>query len=506
MNTQAQYDKVSTLSKRAHTLDGISALLGWDQETYMPEKAAPIRASQKELLAEISHTIKTSREFENTLSSLIDLDTGEILTKELDDGQKAALKCWRRDFLRLKKLPTSFVQEFAKLTSESIFIWDKAKKENNYAAFEPNLNKIVDMLKKKADYIGYQDHPYDALLDEFEPGCKTKDVETLFSELSRSIPPLLVELMDLQESYEKVQSPLQLTEEEQIQVCKKVLNCIGYDFSRGRLDLSSHPFSSSCHPDDCRITTRLESHGLTVQVLTTLHEAGHSFYEMGLPKEHYGTPLGEPISHGIHENESRTWETRIGRSLAFWQFFFPLLQNMFPDKCSHLNAEKVFREMSSVRPSFIRTDSDEVTYPLHVILRFQIEKELIAGTLSTKDIPERWNAAMHSLLGITPPTNKEGCLQDIHWSMGAFGYFPSYTLGNIYAAQLFETFAKEHPDWEDRIRRGEFEFIKEWHFNNVHRHGRRYTSIELVENITKTKISATPYIGYLTNKYKTIFR
>ncbi len=501
------YNELCSLSKRAHLLDGISSHLGWDQETYMPKNAAPIRAMQKEILAELSHTIKTSKEFETTLAQLIDLSTGQVTSigHTLDDDKKASLRAWRRDFLHLKKLPTSFVQEFTKLTSEAIFIWDKAKQENNFSAFEPHLNKIVEMLKKKADYLGYEDHPYDALLDSYEPEFKTKDVEALFNELSLAIPPLLVELIDLQKGSPKHQVEIDLSADEQMLICKKVLQLIGYDFNCGRIDLSSHPFSSAYHPYDARITTRLESHGLAIQVLTTLHEAGHSFYEMGLPPEHFGTPLADPISHGIHENESRTWETRIGRTLAFWQFLHPIVKELFPKKFDHLTAEELFSEISCVKPSFIRTDSDEVTYPLHVILRFQIEKELIEGSLKTKDVPARWNEKMRSLLGITPANDREGCLQDIHWSMGGFGYFPTYTLGNIYAAELFEVFAKEHPNWQERIKKGDFDFIKEWRHKNVHQHGRRYTSKELLEKITGKQITANPYINYLTTKYRSIF-
>lgn len=500
------YQALSKLSERAHILDGISAFLGWDQETYMPAQASHIRAKQKALLSELAHTMKTSPEFEKTLSSLIDLESGAILMEDKNPAKHAALRAWRRDFLRFKKLPTTFVEEFTQLTSESIFIWDKAKKENQFALFEPSLHKIVEKLKEKADFLGYSDHPYDALLDEYEPECTTKDVEKLFSHLSREIPLLLTELLNRQELYPKKDVEAKFTATEQIEICKKVLDTIGYDWTRGRLDLSSHPFSSSYHPTDCRITTRLESHGLIVQVLTTLHEAGHSFYEMGLLPEFHGTPLGESISMGIHESESRCWETRIGRTLPFWQFLLPQIQKMFPGKIDAITPETLFTEMSRVSPSLIRTDSDEVTYPLHVLLRFQIEKELIAGTLKTKEIPERWNSSMKTLLGIVPPSDREGCLQDIHWSMGGFGYFPTYTLGNIYAAELFEVFEKRYPDWKERIRKGEFEFIKEWHLQEVHRHGRRFTSHELIKKITGHEVSSEPYIRYLSEKYRTIFK
>lgn len=499
------YKDLCALSKRFVLLDGISSHLGWDQETYMPKDAAPIRAEQQELLAEFSHKMKTGKEFEENLAKLIDLQTGKVLWKEADEKEQAALRAYRHDFLRAKKLPTEFVQEFAKLTSEAIFIWQDAKVQNDFAKFQPYLEKIVGLLKKKADYIGYDEHPYDALLDEYEPGMKTRQVDELFKKLSNEIPKLVQELVERQKKYPTKDLTIKLSDADQMKVCKEVLNIIGFNFNRGRVDLSSHPFSSAYHPFDSRITTRLESHGLLTQVLTTLHEAGHSFYEMGLPPEHFGTPLGQSISLGIHESQSRFWETRIGRSYAFWQFFFPQINRLFPGKVDLATLPSFYQEISRIEPSFIRVDADEVTYPLHVILRFEIEKELIEGKLQVKDLPERWNQAMTKFLGVTPKTNKEGCLQDIHWSMGAFGYFPTYTLGNIFAAELFNVFQKDHPDWEELVKRGEFQFIKDWHTEHVHRHGRRYTGVELIEKIKGSSLSERPYLDYLATRYKAIF-
>jgi len=499
-NSSQAYRSLAALSKRAHLLGGISGLLGWDQETYMPAKGAPIRAEQRELLAELAHSITTSADYENALNYCLNH------LNELSELEQVAVKRWHRDFLLQKKLPTAFVQEFARLTSESIFIWDKAKREDNFALFEPQLIKIIEMLRKKAEYFGYTEHPYDALLDEYEPGMTTKEVDVLFSELATEIPKLLNELIERQEEFPHLAIDMDLTENEQLEIAKKVLEAIGYDLTRGRLDLSSHPFSSACHPDDSRITTRLESHGFVNQVLTILHEAGHAFYEMGLPKEHYGTPLAEAISLGVHESESRAWETRIGRTEAFWEFLLPIAQKMFPTKSLKLTPVQFFREISRVAPTLIRTDSDEVTYPLHVILRFQIEKELLEGTLAVKDLPERWKNGMQKLLGVRPADNRTGCLQDIHWSMGAFGYFPTYTLGNMYAAEFFPLFEAEYPNWQEEIKKGNFESMRKWHLENVHQHGRRYTSQELIQKLTGKNLSAKNYIKYLRDKYLGIFK
>jgi carboxypeptidase Taq len=494
---QTPYDALCALAKRANTLEGISSFLSWDQETYMPEKAAPIRAEQRKILAELAHSTKTGPEFEERLKVLIDLKSKKIKVQNLSDAEEASVRVFARDFIRERALPTSFVEEFTQLTSESIFLWAKAKGKNDFRLFRPNLEKIVDMVRKKADLIGGGAHPYDALLDEFEPGTSTKQVDAVFSELKAAIKTLLKKIPPFKGKEIKIAS----TKDEQLAVCHEVLELINFDFTCGRLDLSAHPFSSSYHPYDSRITTRQESENVVVQVLTTLHEAGHSFYEMGLPVKEHGTPLGQAISLGIHESQSRFWETRIGRSKGFWQFMFPKLQNRFKKQLSGVSIEQFMASLNLVRPSFIRTDADEVTYPLHVILRFEIEKELVTGKLKVKDLPERWNEMMVDLLGIKPPKDALGCLQDIHWSMGAFGYFPTYSLGNVYAAQMFETFAKKFPDWEKRISHGEFAFIKDWLAKNVWQHGRRYDGKALIRNISGSELSAKPFINYLNKKY-----
>ena len=491
------YEHLCKLSKRAQMLEGISGLLSWDQETYMPEKASPIRAEQCELLAELAHSIKTSPEYETTLNSLVNISTGTFKKKNLTDLQKDALKLFRKDFVKHKKLPTSFVQEFTKVTSEAIFIWQKAKAKNDFRMFQPSLEHIVKLNRKKAELFGYDEHPYDALLDEYEPGATTKEIETLFKEIKTASKSIIKKWQ------KKKISPLVIpaTDSEQVALCKWVLELIGFDFTKGRFDLSCHPFSTSYHPFDTRLTTRTESHGIVIQILTTLHEAGHSLYDMGLPVEHYGTPLCQAISLGIHESQSRFWETRIGRSKAFWKLIFPALKEKFPKALKSETHESIYEKLNQVEPSLIRVDADEVTYPLHVALRFEIEKELIAGELKVKELPERWNAGMKDLLAIVPKTDSTGCLQDIHWSMGAFGYFPTYTLGNVYAAVLFEAFLKKHPDWEKRIQKKDFGFIQEWLAKNVWQHGRRYEAKELLQKISGKKVSAKPFISYLTEKY-----
>ena len=502
--TPKEYQKLHELSKHARILQGIVAILDWDQETYMPSGAAMIRAEQFKTMAGIIHREKTGRKFSNALSKLIDIRTGAIKGKELAQPQTAALKEWHRDYLHDTALPAKFVEEFAKVTSQAVIAWRHAKTQNAFQHFAPFLDKIVVLNRKKADLLGYQEHPYDALLDLYEPGIKTKEVSTLFSKLSVQLTPWIKKMA--QKSIDDRFLFGKWDHDKQIAFGHQLLDALGYDRDKGRLDLSAHPFSSASHPTHSRITTRIHPTALMSNISATLHEAGHALYEMGLPLEQYGSPLGEARSLGIHESQSRWWETRIGLSKPFWQYFFPLLRETFKGQLETITLDAFYRAINKVEPSLIRIDADEVTYPLHVILRFELEKALIEGTLNIRELPEAWNAKMTESFGITPSTNAEGCLQDIHWSMGAFGYFPTYTLGNLYAAHLFEAFAKQHPDWEQKVAAGELNFIKLWLHENIYQHGRRYPTQELLQKATGRPFSADAYIHYLRTKYDKIYQ
>lgn len=497
------YDALKAISKKARTLGGISSLLEWDQETYMPEGAAPIRGEQLKVLAGIIHKERTSPRFKKVLGKLIDLKTGEILDPQLSEPQKAAVKEWREDYRKETALPAKFVQDFAELTSKSIVVWRNAKKTEGFLHFAPFLEKLVLMNRKKADYLGYQDNPYDALLDCFEPGLTTQEVTTIFSKLRDGIVKLLGKITSAKEIDDSLLFG-NFNREKQIEFSHEILKHMGYDQHFGRLDFSAHPFSSAAHPTDSRITTRIHPQSLISNISVILHEAGHALYEMGLPQEEYGSPLGESISLGMHESQSRWWETRIGQSKVFWQHYLPLLKKYFPE-IEKISLDDFYRAMNKVSPTMIRVEADEVTYGLHVILRFEMERDLINGTLKIRDIPDAWNEKMEQLLGIKPSCYSEGCLQDIHWSMGSFGYFPTYTLGNLYAAQLFKAFEQKQPDWQARVSKGELIFIKDWLNENIHRFGRQYRSKNLVKKITGEAFSEKPYLDYLNHKYQDIY-
>lgn len=499
---QKNYQKLHELSRHAKILGGIASLLEWDQETYMPAAGAANRAEQVKTLAGIVHKERTGKKYGSALSKLIDLKTGET-APDLTEEQRAALKEWRRDFIRDTALPNKFVKDFAKLSSQAQLVWREARKENAYQRFAPFLDKLITMNRKMADYLGYQEHPYDALLDHYEPEATAKDVGALFGDLKTHISTLIKKIAATKQIDDHFLNG-QFEQEKQLKLGRLLLEKMGYDMERGRLDISSHPFSSASHPTDSRVTTRIHPSSVISNISVVLHEGGHGMYEMGLPVEHYGSPLGEAASLGVHESQSRWWETRIGQSRGFWQHFLPIVQAEFP-QLAKLTLDEVYRAVNKVEPTFIRVEADEVTYPLHVVLRFEIEKALVEGSLKVRDVPAAWNQKMEELLGIRPPTNTEGCLQDIHWSMGAMGYFPTYTLGNMYASQLFETFAKQHPDWEKKVASGDFAFIKDWLSKNIYQHGRRFRPKELIQKVTGKPFNAHSYIDYLNKKYREIY-
>lgn len=502
--SEQDYKALHRLSYNAQLLSSISQLLEWDQETGMPTDAEPIRSEHLKLLAGLTHQERTSSKFAEALERLIDLKSGNIRATGLNEAQNSALKRWRRDYIIDTALPAQFVEEFAQLASKSQVVWRKARKEQSFEQFAPFLDKIISMSRKKADLIGYKDHPYDALLDLYEPESTTKEISTLFNDLKTTLSTLLKKISATQQIDDSFLFG-DFDHKKQLAFGMSLLNDLGYVGSRGRLDISTHPFSASMHPTDSRITTRIHATSLMSNIATVMHEAGHSLYEMGLPIEQYGSPLGQPISYGIHESQSRWWETRIGKCKAFWEYYLPLLKKQFPEALEKISLDQFYKAINKAQASLIRVEADEVSYPLHIVLRFELERALIDGSLNVREIPEAWNAKMKDLLGIVPKNNSEGCLQDVHWSMGAFGYFPSYALGNIYASHIFPAFEQSHPDWKTRVGTGELLFIKEWLSLNVYRYGRQYTTQELLEKITHQPLSSKAYTDYLTNKYSEIY-
>lgn len=497
------YQNLLKISRETAILKGISNLLEWDQQTYMPQGAITIRAQQFELLARLEYKGATSKTFSTALNKLIDLDTGEILAKSLAAPYQRALIEWRKDYRKKILLPQSFIQSFISLVTQAKHAWALARENNDFRSFAPFLKQIVQMCRKKADLLGYEDHPYDALINEYEPEVTTKDVIKIFTNLKKPIIPLLKEI----NRYPKIDNSFldqYISQENQIDFSEYMLKTIGYDSFHGRLDKSVHPFSISINPVDCRIAIRNSPVEFMKNIDALLHEAGHSLYDLGLPTDHFGSPLAESISVGIHESQSRWWETRVGKSKPFWSYFYPIMQRKFQPALSHISFEEFYRGINRVEPSSIRIEADEVTYLLHVNLRIELEYAMIEGDLAVEDLPEAWNAKMQEYLGITPSNDREGCLQDIHWSMGAFGYFPTYLLGNLYAAHFFAAFAKANPNWGARLEKGDLTFMLDWLRQEIHQHGRRYSAKELVNNING-ELTVDTYAKYLQEKYADVY-
>lgn len=503
MKTPKPFTDLKELSTEIHHFNSILSLLHWDQETYMPAGGINPRSHQISQLSMLIHEKKTSRRFKECLEKLVNLSSGKPKVKGLSKPYLACLREWHKDYLKATKLPSSFIQTFSQVTSEASQIWSAAKKDNNFKLFSPFLEKIIALCRQKADILGFEDHPYDALLEAYEPCMTTRKVDVIFKDLQKELIQLLKKIKKSRPIDDSFLNKT-VDQAKQIEIGHWILSQLPVDQGYMRLDLSSHPFSTALHPHDSRITTRISPKGFMSNIFSVLHEAGHSFYEMGLPLKTWGTPLSEAASLSIHESQSRWWETLIGRNLPFWEKFYPLLQKKL-SLLRGVSLEKFYRAIHRVSPSLIRVEADEVTYCLHVIVRFEIEKELISGQLQVADLPDAWNSKIKEYIGIVPSNDKEGCLQDIHWSLGDFGYFPTYALGNLFSAQFFFTFSKEHPNWEERVAQGELKFIREWLQTNIHQWGRMYNSEELVKKVTGKPLSATAYCIYLKKKYSKIY-
>lgn len=498
------YDKLHTLSKSIALMGSVQSLLDWDQETYMPKEAIELRSAQTEILASLVHRQKTSKGFTKALSALIDLETGEIKDSELTSPQIAALRQWRRDYLREIKLPNSFVKLFAKTTSAASHAWQTAKQHNDFKAFSRHLEKVVSLSRKKADILGFKEHPYDALLDLYEPEMKTSFLTPLFSKLKLPLTQLLKDIT-AKKPFSDEFLYRHCPKYKQLEFAHKILHKMGFHPSTSRLDTSAHPFCSGLQPKDTRMTTKIHPENIMSNIGAVLHEGGHGLYNMNLPIEHYGSPLCEQVSLGIDESQSRWWETLIGQSYSFWQHFFPLLKEEFPEQFGNVPLDDFYHAINTVKPGLIRIDADEVTYNLHIVVRFEIEKGLIEGSLKVKEIPDIWNEKMREYLGICPQFDGQGCLQDIHWSLGFIGYFPTYTLGNLYSVQFFNAFETAHPNWKEKVAQGSLDFVRDWLKENIHRHGRQYTPGELCQRVTGKVLSEEPYVDYLNKKYRTLY-
>lgn len=498
------YNRLWSLSRELATLHSVNSLLAWDQETHMPPAGAKARAGQLELVAQLIHQRHTAKPFERALAALVDLDSGELRVEGLSSAQKAAVREWRRDFLLATQLPTRFVKQWATITSEAVEVWRTARQRNSFLTFAPYLDRLIALCQEKSELRGYDAHPYDPLVDEYEPDMTCAQLHKLFGKLKRPLVELRNEILAAkQPNFAFLQTRYGAAK--QMSFAKKLLACTGWTKERGAVDLTTHPFCVSLHPTDGRVTTRVNEQDPMENFLAALHEGGHYLYEANLPEKQWGSPLAEAVSMAVHESQSRWWETLIGQSHPFWKYAFPQLKKLFPKQLDGVGLDRFVKGVNALRPTPIRIEADEVSYCLHIILRFEIESALVEGSLKVRDLPAAWNAKMQQLLGIEPKNDAEGCLQDIHWAGGHVGYFPTYALGNLYAAQFFDTFAKAHPDWETRVAKGDFVFVRDWLTDNIHRHGRRYRSGELIRHVTGRLPTPEPYLRYLRDKYQALY-
>lgn len=483
--------------KKIALLDSAQKLLQWDQETGMPSKALLHRSDSLETLAGEIHHLQTSASFRKQLEKLIDFKTGQILAPSLSSQQKGAVKAWRREFQMEVKLPKAFVRKFSKATSLAVSAWTEAKKQKRFALFQNHLQKIVHLCIQKANYLGYQAHPYDALLDIFEPGLTIAKIDPVFNRLRDALSERISRFGKAQKNLPPITG--HYPERDQLELSQNLLNALGLKNDIAKLDLSCHPFCTGISPFDTRVTTRVFENNPLSCLLSVLHEAGHALYHNNLPAKFFGTALYQSASHAIDESQSRLWEVLIGHSKPFFDFFYPHFEKQF--KKPPITKEALQQQALFVQPSFIRVESDPVTYPLHIQVRYEIERDLIDERLKVKDIPEAWNEKMQKYLGIKPPSDDLGCLQDIHWSIGAFGYFPTYTLGTLYACQFFDTLKVKFPDWQAKVASGDFAAITNWLKENIHQYGREFTPEELCQRVTGKDLSESAYLAHIDSVY-----
>lgn len=498
-------DKLDKLREMLGEVADIShaiALLGWDQQTYMPPGGAKDRAMQLATLSSLAHSKFVSDEMGNAL----DAASQEIDGSDADSDEARLIKKTRHDYDKQSHVPTTWVAEFSRVGALAHPEWKKARTEANFSIFQPHLEKLIALRREYVDFFAPYDHVYDPLLDDFEPGMKTTDVKAVFDALRPRQVELVQAITDggapVDDSIVRQNYDL----EKQWDFGVEVITALGYDFEHGRQDKSVHPFTTSFGIGDVRITTRFIPDFLNSSLFGSMHEAGHGMYEQGINPELGRTPLADGASLAIHESQSRMWENLVGRSRPFWKAFFPRLQGYFPELLENVDLETFYHAINKVQRSFIRVDADEATYNLHIMLRFELEIALMEGDLSVGDLPDAWNSKFEEFMGLTPPDDAQGVLQDIHWSFGGFGYFSTYALGNLVASQLWEKIVSDIPDINEKIESADFKDLLQWLRENIHQYGAKYEPIELLKRVTGKGLDYEPYMNYLETKFKDIYQ
>ena len=475
-----------------------SAVLQWDQETYLPAKGAEHRGRQIATLTELAHQMFTASKTGNLLH-LLQADD------RLTDTQRRNVALSLEDYNKSTKLPASFVRELSEAVNKSFHAWIKARKENNFSVFCQPLQEIIALKKQEADLLGYEQHPYDALMNDYDKGLTVAKTDAIFNKLK----PALLSLMQEIGKHPQVSNDFlhqHFNKDAQWKFGLELLREMHFDFEAGRQDISEHPFTTNFNSHDVRVTTRIDEQDFGNMTWSCLHEGGHALYEQGLPAPEYGLPLGEYCSLSIHESQSRLWENCVGRSFSFWKYHYPKLIAYFPQQLKGLSVDSFYAGINKVIPSLIRTEADELTYHFHVMIRYEIEKMLIDGTLQTKDIPGAWNELYDEYLGVKVPDDKNGCLQDVHWSHGSFGYFATYSIGSLYAAQFYAAIHREFPSLETAIGQGNTQPIHNWLKQHIYPFGRYYSSEELCKRATGEPLNSDYFIEYAKQKFSDIYK
>ncbi|MBX9679928.1 MAG: carboxypeptidase M32 [Gemmataceae bacterium] len=501
MDARTAYQELIADFREKCLLDSVGAVVGWDEQTYMPPKGSSHRAEQMALVAKMSHAKLTSPRIGERLAAV----EGSELVRDGETIEAVNVREIRRSYYRAVKLPSRLVEELARVTTQAQHAWREARKNRKFADFAPWLEKVVALKREEAQAVGYRESPYDALLDEYEPGATAKEITEVFAKLRAELTPLVGAIVQSGRTPKRDLLTREFPIDRQAIFGQAAAAAIGFDFAAGRLDLAVHPFCSGIGPGDCRLTTRYAVREFNQGFFGILHEAGHGIYEQGLDAQHYGTPMGTAVSLGIHESQSRLWENQVGRSRPFWEAFLPRLQQTFPGVVDDVSLDDWMLAINDVKRSFIRVEADEATYNLHIILRFELEQALISGDLAPKDAPGAWNEKFQASFDLTPPDDAQGCLQDVHWSMGGIGYFPTYTLGNLFAAQFMEQARKDLPSLDEDVRHAQFGPLKDWLNEKIHRPGQQWRPQELCRRVTGQPMSHQPLIRYLREKFGTLY-
>ncbi len=482
-------------------LGAATAVLGWDQQVNLPPGGGDARAYQLATLQALAHSLFVADE----IGQLLEEAAAETADLPYESDDASLVRVTQREYDKLRRVPESLVAERTRACALAFEAWVKARAESDFAQFQPHLERVVDLTIQYAEALGYEDCLYDALLDRYEPEMKTTQVAAIFEQVKSSLIPLIQAIADRGRPVDETVFDQEYPDQAQWDFGTLVLQDMNFDFTYGRQDRSAHPFTTGFPPHDVRITTRILPDHFQSGLFGTVHEGGHALYEQGMRIEIGRTPLFDGASFGVHESQSRLWENIVARSRNFWMHYLPRLRDFFPRQLTGVDLDTFYRALNKVEPSLIRVEADEVTYNLHIFLRFELEQELLAGQLSVADLPQAWNAKMEEYLGVTPPDDAQGVLQDVHWADGYLGYFPTYALGNLLSVQFYNQALEEIPDLPEQIAKGQFDTLLSWLRDNIHTHGKKFTPVELVQRVTGEQMNAAPFLAYLQEKYAEIY-